>query len=669
MSLKFKREIFNLPQVLEGKYRCGAFFAHTQLSMLCEVSHRQSARVLIAKIFCDRPQSNERWIQLFQEDVRRLQMAKHSQLISVVDGGVSEDWLYLILEQSSGVLLADCLTTTQRTLGEVRQFLSDIGGALSALHACGTVHGHLNPAAIFCEHDRFRLGGYCPESVERVRRHISGNSDFIFSPLTVAPEQVTNAGRSAATDIFALAALTYRLLAGSAPFEAQDALTTAMRRLTARPLPLSRLRRDVPAEMDAAILKALLRKPEERFLSIEDFVRACGVQIEGTVPLVLDETGNQLAQTVAGFSLMAANSESNKIQEKTNKEIPVTEALSRGKWSLEDEAENSATLSLQIEKEYINPDSIFESTEKADAQSLKRIYVRIFGATVSICLAIALAYHFKGEVKVAKQVASQPPVQTAKAQLALPAVPQKEPSGTPAVVVDLTKKGDGQYGVVPLESSEQSAAGDISNQVLVLDQNQQPVKKAAETSQLAAAPQSAVPQQAAAPQQAAQAGTTLQEKQQQRARLENEKTERENQINALLHEARRLKAVGRFVGPPGDNALEKIQKVRVLDPENSIAREFSYEMAAINIVLGDEARRRGDPETARAYFKAASELGVDRSWLTTRSDHMDLLERSHASVVIVRKPEGEASTSTAYLDPEVLEVRINQQKKHYGYKE
>src|SRR4029077_11088596 len=94
--------------------------------------------------------------------------------------------------------------------------------------------------------------------------------------LYASPEQIKGNDVDERSDLYSLAVVLYEMLAGSPPFRAENdhALMTA--HLEASPPPLTGQVRGLDPAVEAAVLRALAKKPEERFASVEEFGRTIG---------------------------------------------------------------------------------------------------------------------------------------------------------------------------------------------------------------------------------------------------------------------------------------------------------------------------------------------------------------------------------------------------------
>ena len=94
------------------------------------------------------------------------------------------------------------------------------------------------------------------------------------TPHYMAPEQVRGKAVDARTDIYALGALAYHLVCGRPPFSGDNAIAIGFAHLSEAPPPPRQLRKDCPEKLEAAILAALAKSPDDRPPSAKAFFDA-----------------------------------------------------------------------------------------------------------------------------------------------------------------------------------------------------------------------------------------------------------------------------------------------------------------------------------------------------------------------------------------------------------
>jgi tetratricopeptide (TPR) repeat protein/tRNA A-37 threonylcarbamoyl transferase component Bud32 len=222
----------------------------------------------------------------FLREARAVSKLRHPNIAAVYDYGETPDGQpYIVMELVSGQTLGDLLAGPGISLARAAEVTEQVAAALSEAHGRGVVHRDIKPSNVIVD-DRgevkvldFGLAKqlheeYGPAAGPDAQTLLSARtrSDVVIgTPLYLSPEQARGAKVDGRSDLFALGALLYECVAGRPAFSGSNVIEIGAQVLHYDPPPPSRFNPRVPAELDRLTLKALAKKPEDRFQTADEF--------------------------------------------------------------------------------------------------------------------------------------------------------------------------------------------------------------------------------------------------------------------------------------------------------------------------------------------------------------------------------------------------------------
>jgi serine/threonine-protein kinase len=220
----------------------------------------------------------------FEREVQATARLRHPNTVAVFDYGQTEDGtFYYVMEYLPGLSLKDLVRRHgPQPPARVMHFLGQLCGALREAHALGLVHRDIKPSNVrVCRygglHDVVKLLDFGLVKMvegERAEHDLSTAGLIVGTPEYMAPEQASGAGVDARSDLYSLGATAYFLLAGRPPFVARTALDVLFAHRHEAAQPPSVHGPDVPADLEAVILRCLAKEPADRFPDIVGLEKA-----------------------------------------------------------------------------------------------------------------------------------------------------------------------------------------------------------------------------------------------------------------------------------------------------------------------------------------------------------------------------------------------------------
>ena len=222
-------------------------------------------RPVAIKMLNEAASEDEDFRQRFVREARLAARLAHPNIVAIFDTGQDDGRPFIVMEYVDGETLADVLAREGRLSPErVVDLALQACGGLDHAHTAGLVHRDVKPGNLLVRAD----GGLkivdfgIARAAEATR--ITEVGTILGTAAYLAPEQAAGEEVTPATDIYALGAVMYEALAGERPY-AFDTLPELVRKQAEEPVrPLRELARDIPAALEAVVLRCLARRPEER---------------------------------------------------------------------------------------------------------------------------------------------------------------------------------------------------------------------------------------------------------------------------------------------------------------------------------------------------------------------------------------------------------------------
>jgi eukaryotic-like serine/threonine-protein kinase len=230
-------------------------------------------------------------LRRFEQEVQLTARLTHPNTITIFDYGRTEDGIfYYAMELLDGATLERIVSVDgAQPAGRVVRILEMACGALIEAHAIGLIHRDIKPANIMLctqggEHDVVKVLDFGLVKELDVDRGIelTGATALMGTPLYMAPESILKPDVvDARTDIYALGAVAYYLLAGQHVFDGKSVVEVCSQHLHQAPLPLSARGIELSAELEGIVLACLDKDPTRRPQSASELrlrVEACEVE-------------------------------------------------------------------------------------------------------------------------------------------------------------------------------------------------------------------------------------------------------------------------------------------------------------------------------------------------------------------------------------------------------
>lgn len=272
-------------RVLADRYRLLECIGEGGMGRVYRAEHLTLDKAIAVKVLTNAkavPQATQR----FFREAKATASIGHENIVEIIDFGETRDGaVFIVMELLDGEDLGQTLDRVgrmpwPRAIGIVVQ----ICRALGAAHEQGIVHRDLKPEnCLRLERDGnrdfikvldFGIAKLMRPAAEETRLTKTGS--VFGTPAYMSPEQARGRHIDHRSDIYAVGIILYELLTGRVPFDGEDFLEIVLQHLhDVVPAPSTRVpAQDVPQELDAVVLKALAKNPDDRYPTMHAFASA-----------------------------------------------------------------------------------------------------------------------------------------------------------------------------------------------------------------------------------------------------------------------------------------------------------------------------------------------------------------------------------------------------------
>jgi DNA-binding beta-propeller fold protein YncE/class 3 adenylate cyclase len=273
-------------RALGGRYRLVRLIGAGGMGRVFQAVDTRSGKVVAAKILFASSEADLDALLRFQQEGAVLSTLKHPNIVEVYGTFMEEHTSCIIMELLQGKSLRQVLEEEKPGLARLKAIAQQAAGALAYAHGKSIVHRDVKPDNIMVlPGDQVKVTDFGIARILRPGGTLNTMTGMTLgTPLYMAPEQIEGRAVDGRSDIYSLGAVLYQALAGRPPFDGEDPITVAFRQVQEAPVPPSSIRKGVPADWEALVLKALAKDPADRYASAAAFGHAiAALTVDGQV--------------------------------------------------------------------------------------------------------------------------------------------------------------------------------------------------------------------------------------------------------------------------------------------------------------------------------------------------------------------------------------------------
>ena len=216
----------------------------------------------------------------FLSEIKVTANLQHPHILPLFDSGEADGFLFYVMPYVEGESLRDRIDREkQLPVDEAVRIATAVANALDHAHRHKVIHRDIKPANILLQDGEPVVAdfGIALAVGAAGSNRLTETGLSLGTPYYMSPEQATgDQAVGASTDTYALGSVLYEMLTGDPPYMGSTAQAVLGQIISSKAISATEKRASIPANVDAALRKALEKLPADRFASAQDFVRALG---------------------------------------------------------------------------------------------------------------------------------------------------------------------------------------------------------------------------------------------------------------------------------------------------------------------------------------------------------------------------------------------------------
>jgi eukaryotic-like serine/threonine-protein kinase len=275
-------------EVLAGRYELGGRLGVGGMSTVVSAFDDRLEREVAIKLLAEHLADDDQFVTRFRREALAAARLVHPNIVQVFDFGLDQDSHrhYIVMELIRGQSGAEILR--EEGVLDIRDALSIVAQACRGLeyaHRNGVVHRDVKPANLLRGEDGVvKLADFGIAKAFSEESSITQVGSVLGTAAYLAPEQAAGEQAGPAADLYALGVVTYQLLSGRLPYEAQSLTELALKQQREIPPRLDELNPAVSPQLALAVDSALALDPRQRPASADDLRHALADGARGIGP-------------------------------------------------------------------------------------------------------------------------------------------------------------------------------------------------------------------------------------------------------------------------------------------------------------------------------------------------------------------------------------------------
>ncbi|HEY6429773.1 MAG TPA: Stk1 family PASTA domain-containing Ser/Thr kinase, partial [Acidimicrobiales bacterium] len=289
------------PRIYSGRYELTHLVARGGMAQVYRAVDRQLDRPVALKVLFPELSVDRAFVERFRREAQAAANLSHPNIVPVFDWGEDDGTYFIVMEYVEGRPLSVVLRDPDRLAPrQIATIGASVAAALAFAHRHSVVHRDVKPGNVLITPEgEVKVTDFGIARAVNTEESLTQTGAVMGTAAYFSPEQAEGKVVDARSDIYSLGVVLYEMCVGKPPFTGDSPVAVASKHVRDMPVLPRAANPAVPAALEAVVMKAMSKNPDDRYGSAEEF-RADLLRFADGRPVEAVDPGTTSMMTAVG---------------------------------------------------------------------------------------------------------------------------------------------------------------------------------------------------------------------------------------------------------------------------------------------------------------------------------------------------------------------------------